>query len=283
MSMSSRVDHFRRANLAAVSFREAYELDQLDPVNPYDLSQLHGVRVQFVGISMEGMYYAGAKPRILLSSLRPMPRRAFTCLHELGHHNFGHGSTIDSLMEELTNGRHPNEELVDAFAAYLLMPSLGVQRAFHCRGWKISTATPRQIFAIACEYGVGYTTLITYLHFVLKLLPRNAATALKRSSPKSIRIDLMEDHEASALTVLDERSRCKTLEVEQGDALLLPPSMTVIGSALNHIGSVQAGELYRCIQRGEAMVESSFGISVRVWPKKYIGLARYRFLEEEND
>jgi len=281
--MSSRVDRFRVANLAAVSFRDAYNLDQLDPVNPYDVSQRHGVRVQFVGISMEGMYHAGATPRILLSSLRPMPRRAFTCLHELGHHEFDHGSTIDSLMEELTNGRHPNEELVDAFAAYLLMPSLGVQRAFHCRNWRIPTATPSQIFTVACEYGVGYTTLITYLQVVLKLLPRNAAIALKRSSPKSIRKKLMEGHEAPALTMLDGNSRCSTVEAEQGDAVLLPPSMTVTGPALSHIGSVQNGELYRCARRGEATIKAPIGISVRVWPKRYIGMAKYRFLEEEDD
>ena len=93
----------------------------------------------------------------------------------------------------------------------------------------------------------------------------------------------MDDYEALALTVLDEKSSCKALEVEQHDALLLPSSMTVIGSALNHIGSVQAGELYRCTQRGNFTIKSSLDITVRVWPKKYIGLAKYRFLEETND
>lgn len=81
------------------------------PICIYDLCDRLNVTVRFVDISMEGTYYKGENPRILLSALRPLPRRNFTCAHELGHHVFGHGSTIDDLIEDSEKpkalGLHP--------------------------------------------------------------------------------------------------------------------------------------------------------------------------------
>jgi FixJ family two-component response regulator len=56
--------------------------------------------VRFNNINMEGVYRRGLPPRIHLSARRPLPRRAYNCAHELGHHVFGHGSSIDELRED---------------------------------------------------------------------------------------------------------------------------------------------------------------------------------------
>jgi hypothetical protein len=55
-----------------------------------------GVTVRFNNINMEGMYQRGAPPRIHLSARRPLSRRTYNCAHELGHHVFGHGSSIET-------------------------------------------------------------------------------------------------------------------------------------------------------------------------------------------
>ena len=82
------------------------------------------------------MYDREPKPRIHVSALRPLARRTFTCAHELGHHVFGHGSTIDELRDDQSKSaeRPPNEILADAFAAFVLMPTLGLREAFTKRG-----------------------------------------------------------------------------------------------------------------------------------------------------
>ena len=59
-----------------------------------------GIVVRFNNINMEGMYQRGLPPRIHLSARRPLPRRAYNCAHELGHHVFAHGSSIDELRED---------------------------------------------------------------------------------------------------------------------------------------------------------------------------------------
>lgn len=82
------------------------------------------MKVQFLNdINTEGIYATRPKPMILISSLRPLSRRAFTCAHELGHHFFGHGSTIDELKEESESvDFQPHEFLADTFGGFLLMP-----------------------------------------------------------------------------------------------------------------------------------------------------------------
>src|SRR3546814_6969436 len=59
-----------------------------------------------------GMYQRAPPPRIHLSARRPLPRRAYNCAHELGHHVFAHGSSIDELREDAKepNGRRSGGE-----------------------------------------------------------------------------------------------------------------------------------------------------------------------------
>jgi len=101
------------------------------PICIYDLCDKLKVKVRFVDIDMEGVYIKGEEPTILLSSLRPLSRRNFTCAHELGHHIFEHGSTIDELQEGLDEFKtfSPDEFLVDTFAGFLFMPTLSCAKS----------------------------------------------------------------------------------------------------------------------------------------------------------
>jgi hypothetical protein len=81
-----------QAMQAAITTRAKAKLDQHGPICIYGLCGTLGVTVRFNNINMEGMYQRGAPPRIHLSARRPLPRRAYNCAHELGHHVFGHGN-----------------------------------------------------------------------------------------------------------------------------------------------------------------------------------------------
>ena len=278
--MPRRVDQFRRANQAAVALRDRLRLDDLDPVNAWDVANALGIPVRFVDTNMEGMYFAGAPPRIVQTSLRPMGRRMFTCAHEIGHHEFEHGTRLDTAIAELAGGRDANEQLVDAFAASFLMPSIGIRRAFAERGWDITTPTPIQVFTVACEYGVGYETLLLYLETVMRVLPASTRMALAKVTPKAIRADTLGETEAKTLVLLDSASRCRTVEIEVGSVLALPHGATVAGGALEEIGSFGSTRQFRATARGTALITGALNAEARVWPKAYVGLAKFRALEE---
>jgi len=140
------------ANLAmqsAIATRAKAKLDQHSPVCIYGLCATLGVAVRFNNINMEGMYQRAAPARIHLSARRPLARRAYNCAHELGHHVFGHGSSIDELREDAKEHpwEDPKEFLADTFAGFTLMPIMGLRHAFALRGWTPETATPVQMFA----------------------------------------------------------------------------------------------------------------------------------------
>ena len=86
----------------ALKVRKRVKCDPKYSLNVYDLCESLGVSVLLQDIpSMEGFYMPEASPRstIILSSLRPAGRRAMTCGHEFGHHEFKHGKRWDELKE----------------------------------------------------------------------------------------------------------------------------------------------------------------------------------------
>ncbi len=131
---------FKNALLKADQVRMKLRLNMFDPVNIFDVCTNLEIAVRFVDVSMEGMYVKsvdGAQSTILLSNQRPLPRRNYTCAHELGHHLFGHGTKLDILSEQIGQSDYYDDDelLVDSFAGALLMPVAGVEAAFTKRKW----------------------------------------------------------------------------------------------------------------------------------------------------
>ena len=174
-----------QAMQAATATRATAKVDQTGPVCIYGLCETLGIVVRFNNINMEGMYQRGFPPRIHLSARRPLPRRAYNCAHELGHHVFGHGLSVDELREDAKAQpwEDPKEFLADTFAGFILMPIIGLRRAFAVRGWTTETAKPAQIFAVACEFGVGYSTLLTHLSAGVDMLSRCRPAARNAQGP----------------------------------------------------------------------------------------------------
>ena len=281
-----------QAMQAATATRAKAKLDQARPICIYGLCETLGIVVRFNNINMEGMYQRGIPPRIHLSARRPLPRRAFNCAHELGHHVFGHGSSIDELREDAKEHpwEDPKEFLADTFAGFILMPIIGLRRAFSVRGWLPETATPAQIFTIACDFGVGYATLLTHLSAGVNILPRGRASAMRRVMPKALRAEILGALTREPLIVVDQHRNAPTLDAEVKTLLLFPPGAKVTGCGLAFERDLEAGRLYRAIKPG--IFQASVGewaVFVRVAPIQesepygYVGLAQYRHLEEDPD
>ncbi len=278
-----------QAMQAAIATRAKAKLDQHGPICIYGLCETLGVTVRFNNINMEGMYQRGAPPRIHLSARRPLPRRAYNCAHELGHHIFGHGSSIDELREDAKDHpwEDPKEFLADTFAGFTLMPIIGLRRAFAARGWTPETATPAQMFTVACDFGVGYGTLLTHLAAGVNMISRARAAALQRVTPKALRADILGALDSRALD-------CRRPVIARG-RLSTPRSRRCCSSRRERKRPVTAssierdladGRLFRAVRPGIVQASAEKGawaVFVRVAPEAYVGLAQYRHLENDPD
>jgi Zn-dependent peptidase ImmA (M78 family) len=280
-----------QAMQAAAATRAKVKLDQAGPICIYGLCEALGVAVRFNNINMEGMYQRGLPPRIHLSARRPLPRRAYNCAHELGHHVFGHGTSIDELREDAKAQpwEDPKEFLADTFAGFILMPIIGLRRSFSVRGLTPETATPAQMFTVACDFGVGYATLLTHLSAGVNMLSRGRAAAFQRVTPKALRMDILGALTPEPLIVADRYRAAPTLDAEVKTLLLLPPGAEVTGGLVFE-RDLAVGRLFQAVKPGifQASVDD-WATFVRVAPVQknepygYVGLAQYRHLEEEPD
>lgn len=273
---------------ASIAVRTKAGADLKSPICIYSLCDELGVTVRFNDINMEGMYVREPKPRIHISALRPLARRAFTCAHELGHHVFGHGSTIDELRDDYAkNGdRPPNEIIADSFAAFLLMPTLGLREAFNRRGINLNAAHALDMYAVACNFGVGQSTLVNHLAYGIGMITSVQRASLERITPKMIRRERLGESVSEPLTIADQHWNSSTLDTEEGALVLLPMGVIVDTTILKPERDLAAGRLFRAAKPGITRVSiptTSWATFVRVARRDYVGLARYRHLEDPAD
>lgn len=273
---------------AALELRKNLGVDQKSPVCIYDICEKNNVSVRFNDINMEGMYVKEPKPTIHLSALRPLARRNFTCAHELGHHIFGHGSTIDELRDEQLkySDRPPNEITADAFAAFMLMPTLGLREGFNKRGLEPEKATPLDLFFMACSFGVGQATLVNHLAYGINMITNQRREALGKITPKAIRTHILGKVVPEPLIAVDELWSAPILDTEENSLLLLPQNVVVDAKVLMPEMDVKFGRVFRPIKTGITRVvipNTSWATYVRISRRQYTGLARYRHLEDTSD
>jgi Zn-dependent peptidase ImmA (M78 family) len=284
----SRRELAQKALTKSLEVRRQANIDVMSPAPIYEICEALGLTVQFVKLSsMEGMYI-NKERRILISSLRPLARRYYTCSHELGHHIFNHGCKMDELAEAGQKD-DPQEFLVDCFAGFLLMPKLALLNAFTVRGWAPASATPLQVFVISCNFSVGYETIISHMTHTLKMISVGRATELRKSTPKSIRNELIGDNLSTSLIVADEKWASKTIDVETGCQILVPQSAEINSQAgivaITEI-AVGCGKIIRAERPGIVRVfcrDSNWAVFIRVSRLSYEGFSEHRHLEDYDD
>ncbi len=282
----------QRANLAQEALDKSLEVRQEaglpfgTPLNVFDLCELLApkVRVRFADYSMEGCYVRSDRPLIEVSALRPLGRRVFNATHELGHHALGHpGTRLDEQLEEgkADPSSDPDEYAANAFAGFLLMPKIGVRRAFVSRGWAISNPQPEQAFVIACHFGVGYLTLVNHLAYGLRAIRIALAEQLKKVRLPAIRQALLGSKDADRMWVADRHYVMPTLDTEVGATLLLPCGSQPEFDNLTFVNDLPAGRVFTAVRPGMTRVEADGGwaVTVRVAKYQYSGWATNRHLE----
>lgn len=274
----------RLALRGALEIRRRGQVPRDAPVCVFDLAERIGLEVRFcAGASFEGMYAKGSGA-LLVPSLRPPGRQAFTCGHEMGHWYFGHGSRIDELPEFAPDDRADLDEWVaNLFAAYLLMPSWAVAHSFQRRGIDPTTCLPADLYAAACELGVGYETLIQHLRWSLRLITPARASELSAITPKAIRDCIIGKVTTKHLVVVGTEWIAGNIDLQVGHTALLPTGTVVEGTNVTVVSDLPAGRLVQGQKPGIARVfveGTPWAKFVRVSRAEFEGRSLYRHLED---
>lgn len=255
------------------------------PICIYDAAETLGVTVKFKEYkTVEGVYHKGNPANIVITSLRPGGRQAFTCAHELGHHVFGHGDIWGEILA--WGSDDPDEFLVDCFAGYLMMPPSVVNNAFTVRGWTVSNPSPLETFVVAGIMGVGYTTLLNHMSLALNILPYQRSEQLQKVEPKELRRKILGRVVSEDVLVVDKHwpSQDRSIDVKVDDYIVLPLGTVAEGKVVQHIDTISSGEIYHAIRPGTGRFMNSrlgWAAFTRIARRNYTGLARYRHLENE--
>jgi IrrE N-terminal-like domain len=274
-------EHHRSAAKTALKVRTdaGYLLHR--PCNVYDLITKKNIDLQFVAIpTLEGMYLEddGVR-RICVSALRPPGRQCFTAAHELGHAALTHGTKVDTIdsLREGSRDYDVEERLADTFAASLLMPNGSVHSGFRTRGIDIQRASAPDVYGVAKWLGVGYSTLIQYLHYPMRVISDAHFKGLSRVEPKEIKSNLIREVTVNEVFQLDRLWDGESVQGQVGDFFTGiaadpgPPLRRYRDGLL--VGS-EPGE-------AEVALTSGGSVTVKISRKNYVGFFDYRYLREE--
>ena len=235
---------------------------------------------------MEGMYYSACDPYIIISSLRPAGRRAYTCAHEVGHHIRGDGTHVDELLEGRRSSYFDASEFAaDCFASALLMPKTAVQQAFTLRGWEVCESIPSQIYLVSNYFGVGYQTLVHHLCSGLSLLSRPHAERLLRITRTKAQALSLGIQVPGEVCIVDKHWEGRPVDVEQGALIFVEGQARAEGRCAEHVEHSNSGTWIQARQPGIGRLEDSLGRSlfIRVARRGFVGRNLYRHLEEGED
>lgn len=277
-----------RAAATAHRIRQKQQIAPDQPCCVFDLAETLGIEVRFADLpSAEGIY-SPTKPVIIVSSLRPAGRQAFTCAHEMGHHAYGHGEQFDELVEDRAKrrGHDPKEFEADCFASALLMPKTAVLKALAARGWNPKTISPEQLYVLASWLGVGYATLVGNMDWGMNLLGKERARALAKVKLPDIRRAVLGYDCNNHLIVVDRDWTGRPVDGQVGDVIQLPGGSVLEGTVAETLHADANQRVVRANAPGLGRVlihGSSWAHYLRVSRKQFSGLARFRHLEEVDD
>jgi Zn-dependent peptidase ImmA (M78 family) len=268
---------------AALECRLKHGVRLDDPCDVFEVIAQLGIDLRFMDVTtLEGLYLnEGNNAQINICGKRPSGLQKFIAAHELGHHIFGHGATIDKESDyQAKFPSYPHEEkLVEVFARFLLMPHRAVRRGFNNIGSGLGFLKPEDVFRVSCWLGVGYSTLLNQMCFSLHMLPKADLERLSKAKPREIKTSLEPNYGHYGRDELwPTHSTWNGMRVHAriGDVLT-----GVAGSTSDALKCVDKFT-YQASAVGETTCSLKSGgqLTVSVARNPYIGLYKYRYLPE---
>jgi hypothetical protein len=120
--------------------------------------------------------------------------------------------------------------------------------------------------------------------FALDELSGGQLQKLEKWKPNDLRRMLVGYVDSSPVLIVDELGEALTAELECEYKLVVPTDSHIDGCGLVFEKSLSGGDLYRAGTAGLTRVQmKSRVIDIRVMPKKYIGRAQFRYMENTDD
>jgi hypothetical protein len=160
------------------------------------------------------------------------------------------------------------------------MPKLAVEAAFARRAWCASTARSLELYIVARDLGVGYTTLIGHLERTLRFLSSSTANALRKSKLPQLRSRLAGFDITYDLVLADRHWGARPLDLEVGDIALLEPTAALDGQCAIYRRRPVPYVLATAPGTGTIAQSGRQPIEIRVSRRGFTGLARYSHLED---
>lgn len=284
--MISREQLARVALRTAIESRRQANVSLSAPICIYDFVESLGTEVWFVrGSSFSGMYAKGYD-KLFVPAERPPGRKAFTCAHEFAHQRFGHGSRVEELDFDRVDHEMPEEFLANAYAASLLMPRRAVDDAFQRRQVEPIRADPVTIYAVACQLGVGYETLVNHLRWSLNCISHSRTKDLLAIPPKMIRRSILGPNKSSHLVLTGDAWHTVAIDLEVDGLAIVPHKTTLQGKSATLIGDCAAGAVLQAVAPGLTQAlgaSANWAAMVRVSRKQFVGRGAYRHLDDPDE
>ncbi len=198
----------------------------------FDLIEDRGIWLCFeAGLDrLLGIYQRiGEATGIAINAARPRPLQRFTAAHELGHHELGHTSHLDTETTISEPMHDPQEIQAQAFAASLLMSELAVEVRLEHRGHHPNRPElgAADVYLMSAELGVSYLAAVTQLRALQKISSAQAR-AFAKESPLRLKQALLggrrpDNPRASVMQLtLADNQREIVLEVDDEIDVALP-------------------------------------------------------------
>ena len=274
-------DVYGEAIKKATEVRLLLNYNAYQPINIYDVCEKLNAEVRFVDVNMEGLYVnSKVNPSIFISKHRPAPRRVFTCGHELGHHIFQDGFKLDVLNSEESSGFSIEEKRADTFSAHLLMPILGISSEFIKRNIDIKQANEKDFYIISSLFSVGYSTLINHCYYN-KLINESNFEKLAKFIPKRVLEKHYNISKSPVFKVFDSLLISGiNIDLEIDNVIIIPSHFNIDPNYFKILSRNNNESIYVAKRVGVTnMITDKGGNFIRIQPKNYIGIAKYRHLE----
>ena len=241
----------RVAQLAAVHAQQELHVQRDGYVDVFAAIRCADVALMFRDMPGHfGTYISPATngPGILINSGLSMPTIRHTAGHELGHHQLGHGDSVDQELdpwESQTPGAWTGPEMsAEAFAAWFLMPRPAVLRGLQLLGTD-RPQSAQHAYRLATLLGASYRGACRHL-VNLGLASTSAATAWAKAGRGRVRTSLAGPYAHvtdGEVHVLDPAMQEVTVHVSAGDLLVTTPTvcaeLTAVGHAVVGLERVQ--------------------------------------------
>jgi hypothetical protein len=204
----------------------------------------------------------------------------------LGHWYFKHGTRIEDLTEQdKGSSDDPDELLANQFAGNLLMPKWAMEQVIKSESVALEHISAIQMYATACQFGVGYETIISHLRYGLGFIQQNTSERLLQSSPKRIKQLLLGTSFPNHLVFVKRTWNTIPIDLEVGDGVFLDFPAKSEGSDLVRKDS-KMGTLLIATRPGISKVEAcsdDWAAFVRTSRKGFIGRSTFRHLEDPDE